>query len=69
MILVGLNKSFKTFNLNKQLVQITISNLNNDINPIFHLHAHVHDHFECQYLFKGQKFLHFFLQINYKTVY
>jgi hypothetical protein len=31
MILVGLNKSFKTFNLNKQLVQITISNLNNDI--------------------------------------
>ena len=21
-------------------------------NPIFHLHAHVHDHFECQYLFK-----------------
>ncbi len=24
-------KSFKTFNLNKQLVQITISNLNNDI--------------------------------------
>jgi len=22
------------------------------LNPLFHLHAHVHDHFECQYLFK-----------------
>ena len=21
-------------------------------NPLFHLHAHVHDHFECQYLFE-----------------
>ena len=30
MRLVGLIKSFKTFNLNKQLVQITISNLNNN---------------------------------------
>ena len=25
---------------------------NGVVNPNFHLHAHVHDHFECQYLFK-----------------
>ena len=31
MRLVGLIKLFKTFNLNKKLVQITIANLNNDI--------------------------------------
>jgi len=31
MRLVGLIKSFKKLNLNKKLVQITISNLNNDI--------------------------------------
>jgi hypothetical protein len=30
MKLVGLIKSFKTFHLNKQLVQITISSLNNN---------------------------------------
>ncbi len=50
----GLSKSGSSFNVNRLWV---LSRMNCVlfflfINPIFRFHAHVHDHFECQYLFK-----------------